>query len=472
MSLPKKMDKKRSALRRRKWLFLALFFLLAGAGAAWYFFLKPAQNANAETSPSYQTSTARVGNISLSISGSGSLIASQSVDLSFSTSGSLVELDVKLGDTVTAGQVLARLGNSVSLQANVSSARLDLLQAQNDLENLQQSAGVSLAQAYQDWVLAKASYEQASTQSQRMDYSRCSQDVNTQKAAQLQRASDRLNSLTVGSDAWISAKGTYDTALANYTYCAGYTDEEKLEASAEQDLASATLAQAEAKYSTLSSGSGIDPNELLLAQTKVDQAQTRLTLAEQELEGITLTSPISGVVTYLSGSQGMIVGTSKFITISDVSQPDVTVYVEEADIEQFVAGHQAEVVFDALPNQLFTGTLTQVNPELSSSFGTTVVQGLVELDPESSTILQTLPLGLNASVKIISAEATNVLIVPVEALRDLGDGQYAVFVVGSDGQLAMKMVEVGIKDSTNVEITSGLTQGEVVSTGLVPTSNQ
>jgi len=150
----------------------------------------------------------------------------------------------------------------------------------------------------------------------------------------------------------------------------------------------------------------------------------------------------------------------------------VIVYVDEGDLDQFVAGYRVDVVFDALPDQLFSGTLIQVDPQLSSSFGTTVAQGLAELDPESATVLQTLPLGLNASVEVISVEAKNVLLIPVEALRDLGDGQYAVFVVGSDGQLALRTVEVGLRDSTNAEITSGLTEGEVVSTGLVPTTSQ
>jgi hypothetical protein len=58
--------------------------------------------------------------------------------------------------------------------------------------------------------------------------------------------------------------------------------------------------------------------------------------------------------------------------------------------------------------------------------------------------------------------------VPVEALRDLGEGEYAVFVV-VDGEPVLRVVEVGLVDITSAEILSGLEAGEVVSTGNTQT---
>jgi multidrug efflux pump subunit AcrA (membrane-fusion protein) len=84
--------------------------------------------------------------------------------------------------------------------------------------------------------------------------------------------------------------------------------------------------------------------------------------------------------------------------------------------------------------------------------------------------LQDLPAGLNASVDVIGGKAENALLVPVEALKELGPGQYAVFVVGADGELEMRPVEVGLMDYANAEITSGLEMGEEVSTGIVETN--
>jgi len=58
-----------------------------------------------------------------------------------------------------------------------------------------------------------------------------------------------------------------------------------------------------------------------------------------------------------------------------------------------------------------------------------------------------------------------VLLVPVEALREMSPGQYAVFVVGPDGELEMHSVVVGLMDFTNAEILDGLELGDVVSVG-------
>ncbi len=78
-----------------------------------------------------------------------------------------------------------------------------------------------------------------------------------------------------------------------------------------------------------------------------------------------------------------------------------------------------------------------------------------------------MPVGLNAAVDVIAGRAENALLVPVEALREIDTGTYAVFVVGADGGLVLRPVEVGLQDLTWAEITSGLQAGEVVSTGLV-----
>jgi multidrug efflux pump subunit AcrA (membrane-fusion protein) len=72
-------------------------------------------------------------------------------------------------------------------------------------------------------------------------------------------------------------------------------------------------------------------------------------------------------------------------------------------------------------------------------------------------------------VEIISGEATDALLVPVQALRELAPGSYAVFVAKPDGNLELRPVTVGLKDFANAEILTGLERGETVSTGTVDT---
>ena len=75
---------------------------------------------------------------------------------------------------------------------------------------------------------------------------------------------------------------------------------------------------------------------------------------------------------------------------------------------------------------------------------------------------------LNATVEVIGGRATNALLVPVEALRELSADQYAVFRM-EDGEPKLRMVEVGLMDFTFAEITDGLSAGDVVTTGIVDT---
>lgn len=465
---------------RKAWILrgvLAALILLAGGGAAWYFIWGRAStqaSAASQAASETKTATVTVGSIVISASGSGTLVARDTVDLSFSTGGTVSELNVKVGDTVKAGDVLARLSSSGDLEAGVASAELQVLEAKQALKTLQDNAGLSLAQAYQAWVTAQETYDEALRTSQRTAYARCGQDVNLRYAAALERAKQKIaaiNPSDYGSDAYINAKSDLDTAQANVNYCGSYTAVEKASAQSKLDVATVDLQNAEKTYNTLKAASGIDPNELALAESKVTQAETQRTAAQEKLDGIVLKAPMDGKVTFLAAKAGAIVDTTKYITIADVSHPTVSVAVDETDMDKLVVGKPATVVFDALPDQKFTGTVVQVDAALTVSGQYRVAKGLVELDPAAAQNIERLPLGLNASVSVISQQANDVLVVPVSALKDLGDNQYAVMVKGSDGALKLQTVQVGIKDSSYAEVTSGLTAGEVVTTGTIQASS-
>ena len=144
-------------------------------------------------------------------------------------------------------------------------------------------------------------------------------------------------------------------------------------------------------------------------------------------------------------------------------------------MDKLAVGQAAEVVFDALPEQTFQGTVTRIDPSLTTSGNYKVATGVIQLDVSenttgaNATASPRLLKGLTGTVTLVQGSAENALLVPVQALRDLGDGSYAVFVVGTDGKPKMKIVEVGLKDGTNAEIKSGLKAGDVVTTGTVQT---
>ena len=146
----------------------------------------------------------------------------------------------------------------------------------------------------------------------------------------------------------------------------------------------------------------------------------------------------------------------------------IEVFLDETDLDKIGLDFEVDVIFDALPDEIFTGHVIQVDPQLSNVNGVTAVRALVQLDPDSFSKPQTLPVGLNASVDIIGGRSENTLLVPVEALRELSPGEFAVFVM-EDGQPKLRFVEVGLMDFTFAEILSGLEAGEEVTTGIVET---
>jgi multidrug efflux pump subunit AcrA (membrane-fusion protein) len=100
--------------------------------------------------------------------------------------------------------------------------------------------------------------------------------------------------------------------------------------------------------------------------------------------------------------------------------------------------------------------------------GAPAIQALATVENAEGNSRWPLPGGLNATVEVIAGRAENALLVPVEALRELGPGQYAVMVM-VNGEPRMRQVEVGLMDYAYAEILSGLEQGEQVSTGILET---
>ena len=76
---------------------------------------------------------------------------------------------------------------------------------------------------------------------------------------------------------------------------------------------------------------------------------------------------------------------------------------------------------------------------------------------------------MTVDVEIISGEALGALLVPIQALREIAPGSYAVFIVDADGSLKLTPVTVGLRDFANAEILTGVEAGDIVSTGVVET---
>lgn len=467
-----RIDKRSKA--RKIWIPILVVLLIA-AGGLGYFYWKQLQTAQAAApSEVMSTTTVRTGSILLSVTGSGTLDAGQEKNLAFSTSGTVDSVNVEIGDPVKKGDVLAVLSNLSALQDDINAAQIELNSVQNTLETLEQSAASNLAEAQLAVVNAQKAVTDAKSDVVQDGWQRCDQPSTNAYYAKYLQAKEFLESLGDGAGdsnyyntAILPQKNIVAQAQANYEYCVGYTDYEVSASQAALLVAEAGMKEAQETLDTLTENDGIDPIELATAENKVSSAQLKVETAKEALAGATLTAPFDGTILSVAGDAGERVSTDSFITIADLNNPLVNFSADEADMDKIAEGQAAEVTFDALSSETFYGSVTRIDPSLTQSNGYKVVTGVITLDLSQSSAgaNQKLIKGLSATVSLVQASAENVVLAPVEALRDLGDGTFAVFVVGPDNKLRMTVVEVGLKDDTYAEIKSGLKAGDVVSTG-------
>ena len=138
--------------------------------------------------------------------------------------------------------------------------------------------------------------------------------------------------------------------------------------------------------------------ELNLQQALLNQesnalslAQTQLTLgaAETALSETELVAPMDGTIMAVNAAVGENVGAG-FIVLADLEQPLLEVFLDETDMSLVGAGFEADIIFDALPDDVFSGHVVQVDPQLVNSGGVTAVRAQLLLDTDSFAKPQTL----------------------------------------------------------------------------------
>jgi HlyD family secretion protein len=446
---------------------LAVVAVLAAGGGSYYCYTQRLQPQAVNGEEAIQTATVRRGSLVIVASGTGTLIPSAEVDLSFSSGGLLSEALVEVGDEVQAGDVLARI-DSTDAESQVAQAEDDLRLAELQLEDLTGTPDAGdLAAAQFQLTSAREALEDLLNGPSAEEIIIAQADLATAEKT-LQQAQSAYDTVSWRPDAatssqaldlW-SATASYDKARANYDIA--------MAAASGEEIASARANVASAESNLTSVLDGGTASEVETAQLNVEQARRNLESAQTELEDTVLTAPFAGTVTSVEASAGEMAGTSAMVTLADLSEPLVELYLDETDLGLIDVGYEVEVLFDALPDYTFTGQVVRIDPVLVEMEGAPTIQALATLENADGNLHWPLPGGLNATVEVIAGRVDNALLVPVEALRELSPGQYAVFVM-LDGEPRMRQVEVGLMDYAYAEIISGLEQGDQVTTGTVGT---
>jgi len=384
------------------------------------------------------------------VSGTGQIKPTTYVNVGANVMGRVTHFYVKEGDSVKKGQTVATIEN-VQQRANVAGQEAAISAAKTDINSY--IAAEKTAEANVE--RAKADLEQ-----KKLDW-------------------DRAQSLF---KAGIMAKQDFDSKKAAY----------------DTDIATVAQMQAQLNQAKAQTESARGHLQTQVATLRANQDMLEKTIAIAPFDGIVTNMPVKEGETVVTGIQNT--AGSTLMTLADMSKITAEVKVDETDIVNIKNGQSADVTVDAIPGKVFKGHVTLVGDQallrstgIATSQSTTGTEEakdskvVVTLDQPSDELRP----GLSTTAKITTAQKANVLALPIQALTTFtppapnasnGNVEAAsssssnktppvqgVYVVDKDahGKQRAKFVPVstGITGATDIEVLSGLKDGDEIVTG-------
>jgi len=398
------------------------------------------------------------------VTASGEIKPRNYVNIGANVMGRITDITVKEGDRVKKSQVVAKL-ESVQAEADVQAQRAALNSAL--AESSAAEAGVKAMDENLRTAQAAVDRAKAEVQRARLDYERAEQLFNEK----------------------LIARQEFDGKKASF------------------DAMSASLREAEARVAQMRAQREQTSSQMAVAQRRVAQVQATLARFSDVLQKHNAVSPIDGIVTNLPVRVGETVvpgiqnsAASLIMTIADMSLITAEVKVDETDIVNVKLDQVADVTIDAIPNRTFKGRVIEIgNTAILRSTGLAASQSAVSSqeakDFKVVVALDDPPVeirpGLSCTAKITTATRQSVLAIPIQALtvRQKGDLEpekkdavqaaakadpqaekqkkeelQGVFVISGD-KAVFHEVKTGITGTTEIEVLSGLKEGDEIITG-------
>lgn len=166
---------------------------------------------------------------------------------------------------------------------------------------------------------------------------------------------------------------------------------------------------------------------------------------------------ITGVVDSIEGT---VEGNSKVIaSVSADTNMSISISVDETDILSIAMGQEVNVTIDSIGEDAYTGKVTKVNKTATSSSGVTYYTAEVQIEKTEDMLS-----GMSASAVVKIEGSENALLIPIDALHQSSSSAYVYTEYdASTGEYSgKKEVTTGLSNSTYVEITGGLSEGDTV----------
>ena len=191
-----------------------------------------------------------------------------------------------------------------------------------------------------------------------------------------------------------------------------------------------------------------------LATANLAQANAALRRAREVQKNATITSPVTGFVVERNYDAGAIPGELPVVVVADLRQMKLEAGVSEFEAGRLRVGMKARIAVQAKPGETFFGQLAAIAPEVDARNRHFRVE--VRVPNDGKTLLS----GMYASARIIEATTQNAVLVPKEAITTK-DGKRIVQKVEGDTVTAVEVAE-GLADGARVQITKGLSAGDIV----------
>jgi multidrug resistance efflux pump len=329
----------------------------------------------------------------------GRLVPNENINLSFKTGGQVQEVLVDEGDTVTSGDVIARLGNREQLEVAVANAELEMLNAQQALDKLDENAGVASAVAQQAVTDAQDAVRDAERYISNLEAGSRQTTIDS-ATADLVFLKDQLDDAQEKYDPYrnkpednlkraellsklADAREKYNNASRLLNNLQGSpSDLDMAIAEANLAVAQAQLAFAEDNYEKLKDGP--DPDAMASARARLTAAETGLTAAQAALDDIHLVAPFSGTIVDLSIKVGEQVGPGVPVgVLADFSQWRVeTDDLTEIEVPDVFVGQKATISPDALPDLELSGTVEYISGLYEEKRGDVTYTARILLDED------------------------------------------------------------------------------------------
>ena len=434
----------------------------------------------------------RTGDITIKVSENGVLEPVLQVEVKSRVAGRVRSITVKEGDKVTRGQLLAEVDPTeitreferVKAQRDASQAGLRQAQETYELNLRQNALTIKRAEAALAEARARLAATAAPNRSQDINQAQTAVVRAEAQVADARRTLERKKSLVArGFVAQSEADGAQITVtLAEDDVISAKQRLSLLREGArpvDVDSAKAAVESARVALESERTNAGqarLRVRDIERARAEVAQIENQLAQQGVQMSETRIVAPIGGEVTgkYVQTGELVASATAGFaqgatlVKIADLTRMQVKVNINEVDVARVHVGQPVEIHADGIPGKIFAGKVAAIAPsslgdKQATSGGNGGTQGVVRFEVKI-TILQPdvrLRPGMTASVDIILDRHRGVPLLSAEAVTK-GNHVTVVKGVGVGRTKADRVLTVGLRDDSHVEVRGGLQPDEKV----------